>query len=211
MPLKKKTIVAKNLGKPEPEPIATRDAGVRRRQGASAQDAPGSAVAAEARSVAQAQLKGFEQAVKLFHQRKFSDARELFLKASSGPNREMAHNAELHVRMCDRRLEKPVIDLKTAEEHYNYAVAMINTRNLSDAQQHLEAALKMEPQADHLYYALALCKGLGGDIEGASENLKRAIELEPRNRIAARQDTDFATFSNQGSIQQLLFPEKTGA
>jgi len=210
MPLKKKTIVAKNLGKPEPEPTVTRD-GPRRRQVPSAQDAAASAAVAEARSVAQAQLKAFEQAVKLFHSRKFSDARELFLKASGGPNREMAHNADLHVRMCDRRLEKPIVELKTAEEHYNYAVAMINTRNLTDAQQHLDAALKIEPQADHVYYALALCKGLGGDIEGATENLKRAIELEPRNRIAARQDADFATFSAQGPIQQLLFPDKTGA
>ena len=101
------------------------------------------AAAAEARAAAQqAQLKSFEQAVRLFHTRKFSDARELFVKAITGPNREMAHNAELHIRMCDRRLEKPLVDLKTAEEHYNYAVAMINARNSVDAQQHLEAALK---------------------------------------------------------------------
>ena len=103
-----------------------------------------------------------------------------------------------------------LVDLKTAEEHYNYAVAMINARNLSDAQQHLEAALKLEPQADHVLYALALAKGLAGDIDGAHEHLKRAIDLEPRNRISARQDADFATFSSQPQIQQLLFPDKTG-
>src|SRR5947207_1750257 len=210
MSLKKKTTVAKTTGRSEPEPAVSRDGPSRRRPAASGQDAALSAAAVETRAVAQAQLKSFEQAVRLFHARKFAEARELFVKASGGPNREMAHNAELHIRMCDRRLEKPVVDLKTAEEHYNYAVAMINARNLSDAQQHLEAALKLEPQADHLYYALALSKGLGGDIEGASENLKRAIELEPRNRIAARQDADFATFSSQGPIQQLLFPDKTG-
>ncbi len=123
----------------------------------------------------------------------------------------MAHNAVLHIRMCDARLEKPAVNLKTAEEHYNYAVAMINARNLADAQQHLEAALAMEPKADHVLYALALAKGLAGDIDGAHEHLKRAIDLEPRNRISARQDADFATFSSQPQIQQLLFPDKTGA
>jgi tetratricopeptide (TPR) repeat protein len=211
MPLKKKTTVAKNIGKSEPEPVVTRDGPSRRRPAASAQDSAALAAAAEARAAAQGQLKSFEQAVRLFNARKFAEARELFVKASGGTNREMAHNAELHVRMCDRRLEKPVVDLKTAEEHYNYGVAMINARNLSDAQQHLEAALKLEPQADHVLYALALARGLAGDIDGAYESLKRAIDLEPRNRISARQDADFATFSNQPQIQQLLSPDKTGA
>ncbi|PYT29363.1 MAG: hypothetical protein DMG58_16425 [Acidobacteria bacterium] len=211
MSLKKKTTVAKTTGRSEPEPAVSRDGPSRRRPAASGQDAALSAAAVETRAVAQAQLKSFEQAVRLFHARKFAEARELFVKASGGPNREMAHNAELHIRMCDRRLEKPVVDLKTAEEHYNYAVAMINARNLSDAQQHLEAALKLEPQADHVLYALALAKGLAGDIDGAHEHLKRAIDLEPRNRISARQDADFAAFSSQPQIQQLLFPDKTGA
>jgi tetratricopeptide (TPR) repeat protein len=209
MPFKKKTNVAKNTGRTEPEPAVSHDG--RRRPAGSAPESPGGAAAAEARAAAQAQLKGFEQAVRLFHSRKFADARELFVKAAAGPNREMAHNAELHIRMCDSRLQKPVVDLRTAEEHYNYGVAMINARNLADAQQHLEAALKLEPRADHVYYALALSKGLAGDVEGAYENLKRAIDLEPRNRIAARQDADFAGIANQPQIHQLLFPDKTGA
>jgi len=208
MPLKKKTTVAKTSARNEPEPVVNRDSS-RRRPVASASEA-GAGAAAEARILAEAQLKSFEQAIRLFNARKFAQARELFAKAAAGPNREMAHNADLHVRMCDSRLEKPVVQLKTAEELYKYAIAMINTRNLADAQQHLETALKLEPAADYLYYALALCKGLAGDIDGAHENLKRAIDLEPRNRISARQDADFAGMINQPQIQQLLFPEKTG-
>jgi tetratricopeptide (TPR) repeat protein len=206
--LSKKTTVANKTGKPEFEPTVIRDGPARRRPGNAAQDA---ATAADARAVAQAQLKSFEQAIRLFHARKFEEARDLFTKAVNGPNREMGHNAELHIRMCNRRLEKPVVEFKTAEDHYNYGVALVNARNLADAQQHLETALKLEPNADHVYYALALCKGLSDDIDGAYENLKRAIDLEPRNRISARQDADFATFSNQPQIQQLLFPDKSGA
>ena len=185
-----------------------REVPARRRMAFAAAD---SASGAEARNAAQAQLKFFEQAVRLFHARKFAEAREQFEKAQGGPNREMAHNAELHIRMCDRRLDQPAVDLKTAEDHYNYAVTMINARNLPEAHQHLESALKLEPQADYVLYALALCKGLAGDLDGAHDNLKRAIELEPRNRIAARQDADFALFSDQPQMQQLLFPEKTGS
>ena len=200
--------MAKNTGRSESESGTNREGASRRRLAFATQDP---ASVAEARNAAQAQLKSFEQAVRLFHAQKFAEARELFVTATGGPNREMAHNAELHVRMCDRRLERSAVELKTAEEHYNYGVAMINVRNLTEALQHLEAALKLEPQADHIYYALALSKGLAGDVDGAHENLKRAIELEPRNRIAARQDVDFALFSDQPQIQQLLFPDKTGS
>jgi tetratricopeptide (TPR) repeat protein len=200
--------VAKNTGRSEPEHATNREGANRRRLALATPDA---ASLAEARNAAQAQLKSFEQAVRLFHTRKFAEARELFGTATGGPNREMAHNAELHIRMCDRRLQKPAVELKTAEDHYNYGVAMINVRNLAEASQHLEAALKLEPQADHIYFALALSRGLAGDLDGAHQNLKRAIDLDPRNRIAARQDADFALFSDQPQIQLLLFPDKTGS
>lgn len=163
---------------------------------------------AEARIAAQTQLKSFEQAIRLFHARKFAEARDQFMKATDGPNREMAHNAQLHIRMCDRRLVTPSVELKTAEDHYNYAITLINSRALNTAQQHLETALKMDSGADYVHYALALCRGLSGDLQGACENLRRAIELQPRNRVAARQDADFASFASFPGIQQLLFPDK---
>jgi hypothetical protein len=77
MPLKKKTAVAKSTGKPDPEPPVRLDGPARRRPETAA-----SAAAAEARSLAQAQLKAFEQAVRLFHAAKFADAREQFAKAA---------------------------------------------------------------------------------------------------------------------------------
>ena len=126
----------------------------------------------------------------------------------NGPDRGLAHNAEVHIRMCDRRLEKPVLSLKTADEHYNYAITLINLRELGTARQHLQTALKQEPYADHVYYALALCCGLAGDQQGAYENLKRAIDLEPLNRMRAKQDVDFASISKQPPLDDLLFTEK---
>lgn len=156
------------------------------------------------------QLKAFEAAMRLFHTRNFRGARDLFRNATQGADRGIAHRAELHVRMCERRLEEPALVLRTAEEHYNYAVTMINTRNLDVARQHLMSALAQEPRADHVYYALALCDGLSGDLQGAYENLKRAIDLQPSNRISARQDTDFASIANQPPLDRLLFPERKG-
>ena len=39
---------------------------------------------------------------------------------------------------------------------------------------------------------------------------RRAIELEPRNRILARQEADFAHLANQAPFDHLLYPEKKG-
>ena len=156
------------------------------------------------------QLAAFEAAMKLFHARKLKEAREQFVLAMEGPEKDVAQRAQLHIAMCDRRLEQAPVQLQSAEEHYNYGVALINSRNIGEARKHLDAALRMSPDTDHIHYALALAQALGGDFPGAFENLKRAIELEPRNRIIARQDADFAPLANQPPFDSLLYPEKKG-
>ena len=154
------------------------------------------------------QLATFEAAMKLFHARKLQEARELFQTAAAGPERDVAQRANLHVAMCDRRLQQSSVNLQSAEDYYNYGVALLNTRNVAEARQHLERALELSPEADHVHYALGLARALGGDVSGAYENLKRAIELEPRNRIIARQDVDFAPLANQPPFDSLIYPEK---
>ncbi|HWB87260.1 MAG TPA: tetratricopeptide repeat protein [Bryobacteraceae bacterium] len=154
------------------------------------------------------QLASFEAAMKLFHARKLHEARELFRRAAEGPERDVANRARLHSAMCDRRLEQARVDLNSAEDYYNYGVALINTRNLEEARKHLEKALEMSPGSDHIHYALALSQALSGETGKAYENLRRAIEIEPRNRIIARQDVDFAPLANQPPFDGLLYPEK---
>jgi tetratricopeptide (TPR) repeat protein len=168
------------------------------------------AVAVAQPLTAATQLSSFEAAMKLFHARKLQEARELFQTAAEGPERDVAQRAKLHIAMCDRRLQQATVALKSAEDYYNYGVALLNARNVADARSHLEKALAMAPGADHIHYALALAQALSGDSANAYENLKRAIELEPRNRIIARQDADFAPLANQPPFDVLLYPEKKG-
>jgi hypothetical protein len=74
----------------------------------------------------------------------------------------------------------------------------------------LVLALAQAPQADYLFYALALARGLAGDLHAAHAYLRRSIELDPRNRIAARNDPDFAAFARLSPVAELLYPERTG-
>jgi len=159
-------------------------------------------------SGAKTQFDAFERAIQLLHKRSFRDAKEMFEKARIGPNLEIAVNATTHVRMCERRLAAPLPEPKSSEEHYNYAIALINLRNLDEARRHVEIALKMEPRADHVHYAMGVCMALSGDAQGAYDSLKRAIELQPRNRMVARQDSDLEGVSHHPRIGKLLYPEQ---
>ncbi len=156
-------------------------------------------------SAAEAQLRRYEEAYRLFRSQSYPLAKTAFELAIDGPQRELTHNARLHVAMCERRMQSSQVDFSTAEEHYNYAISRLNVRDLSVARRHFEAALAMAPSGDHIFYGLSLCCGLGGDYQGCYENLKRAIDLQPRNRLVARQDPDFNTIVQHPVFHQLLY------
>ncbi len=158
---------------------------------------------------AQEQSRLFEEGIALFQAREFRRARECFAQAALGPVREIAHAARLRVLICERRLSTAEPRLETAEDHYNYAIALMNERRWEEAEKYLDRALAQNPKGDHLYYALALCRGSRGDLEGACNFMKRAIELQPRNLVAARNDPDFAQFSQQPPLSELLNPDKS--
>jgi tetratricopeptide (TPR) repeat protein len=137
------------------------------------------------------QLTVFGEAARLFHRGEFVEARLRFQNAASGPNREVAHTARLHIRMCEQRIAASMPDLRTAEDRYNYAIALINQRKLAAADEQLKKAVAEQPGADHYHYALALSRGLQGDLRAAADHLRQAIDINPRNRAAARTDPDF--------------------
>jgi tetratricopeptide (TPR) repeat protein len=138
------------------------------------------------------QMESFTQGMRLLHARQFQQAQEFFRAAQGGPDRTVAQRAGIHALTCERLFESAGLKLSTADDHYNYAVTLLNARELAAAQVHLELALEADATADHVLYALAACQSLAGDFQRAYTNLRRAIDLQPRNRRAAREDTDFS-------------------
>jgi tetratricopeptide (TPR) repeat protein len=153
------------------------------------------------------QARLFDEAKAKFLKRDFAGAREVFRKATTGPDVALAHAAAMHVNMCDRRLNQPAAPT-TPEEHYTAGVAALNGGSLVEAERLLTHALKSNDQAGHYHYALALCLGLKGDLDGCHRHLARAIDLEPDNRITARNDSDFQMLARQSPIKELLHAEK---
>ena len=55
----------------------------------------------------------------------------------------------------------------------------------------LRGILSAYPEADYAYYGLAVLDSITGRAQGCLDNLARAIELNPKNRLQARSDNDF--------------------
>jgi tetratricopeptide (TPR) repeat protein len=150
----------------------------------------------------------FESGLQLFNQNQFSKAKALFEKLTDNPVRELAERARVYVNICEQRLMRAAPQLKTAEELYNYAVGLANEGNPEAAEEHLRKALKLSPQSDYIYYALATTYAQRDNIDGALENLLKAIELNERNRYQAQNDADFANLLEDPRFTELLYPEK---
>jgi tetratricopeptide (TPR) repeat protein len=206
MPLKKKTPMPKSAEKRNVEEASPPQGAKNGQPGRAAAGKMGTAV--PPRAAGPSQMQSFEEGMRLFHARHFLQASEFFLQAARGQDRAVTHRAALHARMCQQRLASGAPVPATPEEHYNYAIALINSRELANAQKHLRAALEAGPTADHVLYAMATCQSLGGELQAAYENLKRAIDLQPRNRLAARQDPDFAAMADHPAFIRLVYPDR---
>src|ERR1035437_2100821 len=146
-------------------------------------EAPRRGAAAAAQSLdGQGQRAAFEAAMKLFHARNWREARDLFLRATKGPERDVAQRAQLHGAMCDRRLEQAAPVLRTAEEYYNYGVALMNARDVGAAREHLEAALRLAPGSGPIPHAPGGGRAPGGGAGAGGSPGRRAREYEARHR-----------------------------
>ena len=159
----------------------------------------------------QAQLKTYDEALALFHQQKFAKAKQELEKVLEGPSKELADRAKMHLKIAEQRM-KPSSEQnpKTADEHYQRGVAMMNIGRWDDARESLLKARKASPKADYIHYALAALDCLTGEADSAMANLKVAIELRPENRFHARNDEDFAFLQEDPRFTELLYPEKDG-
>lgn len=163
------------------------------------------------RQAQQRQITQYEKAVKYFHGRKFVRALSFFDQVGEGPNDALRNRARVYAQICRSRREGRKARLKTADDHYNYAVKLMNDRRLDEADQHLERALKLEASADHIHYARGVVRALKGDLAGAFECLKRAITLDSKNRYLALHDADLASAKSNPEIRELLHSDGRGS
>src|ERR1700722_6695682 len=76
---------------------------------------PAAGSQAQTISGADAQLRHYDEAYRLFRTQNFAQAKAAFELAIEGPQRDLTHNARLHMAMCERRMQSAPVEFPTAE------------------------------------------------------------------------------------------------
>jgi tetratricopeptide (TPR) repeat protein len=152
-------------------------------------------------------VQNYEAGLRALQEHKFEKAKASLQKALAGPNRSLADRAHVHILTCDKHLDKPVLHFKTSEEHFDFAISLMNTGDYVSAHEHFDKLLKQEPQSDYVLYGLAALHCLTGHVEESLKTLSEAIQANPALRFQARNDTDFQNLAEDPRFTELLYPD----
>jgi tetratricopeptide (TPR) repeat protein len=149
----------------------------------------------------------YQAAVQLLQQGKFEKALAAFDKLLPTAPLEIKERCQMYISTCQRQMEQSRLTFLTPEEHYDYAVSQLNTGYYEEAREQFNNILTDYPLADYALYGLALLDAITGHTQDCLENLARAIELNPKNRLQARADNDFQSMADDPRFTELLYPE----
>ena len=152
-------------------------------------------------------LKDYQSALQLMQENKFEKARALFEKLKHDAPPELVERVRMYQCVCERRSARPSLNFASPEEHYDYAVSLLNSGSFEDARDQFDAILATHPDADFAHYGIALLHSMTGQNEEALEHLGRAIALNASFRIQARTDPDFTDMVDDPRFTELLYPE----
>ncbi len=154
-----------------------------------------------------AAFQHYESAVQLLQSGKYEKALAAFEKLLATAPAQLAERCKMYVATCKRQLAQSQLSFLTPEEHYDYAVSQLNTGYYEEAREHFNLILEDYPEADFAHYGLALLDSITGRSQDCLNNLARAIELNPKNRLQARADNDFQSMVDDPRFTELLYPE----
>lgn len=154
-------------------------------------------------------VQNYEAGLKAMQEHKFERAKGLLEKIIANGPRELADRARMHLSTCNQQLNEGANSFKSHEEHFDYAVSLLNSGQYDQARTHLEKILKQNPKADFAFYGMAVVDCLTGQVESSLKHLSDAIRMNPQNRFQARNDSDFQNMADDPRFTELLYPEPT--
>jgi tetratricopeptide (TPR) repeat protein len=153
-------------------------------------------------------LQSYESGLRAMQEHKFDKAKPHFQKVIGGPSKELSDRASVHLSTCNQHIERSTANqFKTPEEHFDYAVSLMNLGDYVTAREHLDKLLKQAPKADYVIYGLAALDCLTGHVEDSLRRLDEALRLNPQLRFQARNDSDFQNLAEDPRFTELLYPD----
>jgi tetratricopeptide (TPR) repeat protein len=153
-------------------------------------------------------LQSYEAGLRAMQEHKFDKAKPHFQKVIGGLSKELIDRATVHLNICNQHLERSTAtQFKTPEEHFDYAVSLMNVGDYVTAREHLEKLLKQNAKADYVLYGLAALDCLTGHVEESLRRLDEALRLNAHLRFQARNDSDFQNLAEDPRFTELLYPD----
>jgi len=153
-------------------------------------------------------LQSYEAGLRAMQEHKFDKAKPHFQKVITGPSKELIDRANVHLNICNQHLEKTsATQFKTPEEHFDYAVSLMNVGDYVTAREQLDKLLKANAKADYVVYGLAALECLTGHVEDSLRHLDEALRLNAQLRFQARNDSDFQNLAEDPRFTELLYPD----
>jgi tetratricopeptide (TPR) repeat protein len=149
----------------------------------------------------------YEAALRLMQEGKYDKAHAAFERMLAGGAGDLSERARMYSNACLLQTAKGKTTFASHEEHYDYAVSLLNDGNYEDAREQFTLILKANDKADYALYGLAVLSSMTGDSHQCLEHLTEAIRQNPRNRIQARADSDFQDMADDPRFTELLYPE----
>jgi tetratricopeptide (TPR) repeat protein len=152
-------------------------------------------------------IKDYEAGLRALQEHKFDKARASLQKVLGAPDKALVDRAQVHIATCDLHVEKPALQFKTSEEHFDYTISLLNTGEYDTAREHFEKLLKQDAKCDYVLYGLAALHCLTGHLEDSLRTLNEAIQANPALRFQARNDGDFQNLAEDPRFTELLYPD----
>ncbi len=161
----------------------------------------------DGRMTAGSAAQSFTAAVQFLQQGKFDKALATFEKLEAEAPTEFRERCRMYATACRRQMQHLRRQFNSPEEHFDYAISRLNTGDYEEARDEFAAILAAHPQADYVYYGLAVLEAMLGRTQECLECLARSIDINPRNRVQARVDNDFQNMLDDPRFTELLYPE----
>jgi tetratricopeptide (TPR) repeat protein len=151
-------------------------------------------------------IRAFEHAIKIFNRHDFERARHAFetLIERFPDEPDVLARARAYLAICRHRLDQSPAPPRTVEALYDRGVIELNRGQIGQAILLFERALRLDPAADHIVYALASAYAKGGDADRALDALRQCIRKNETYRIQARRDPDFRSLYTNEDFQNLV-------
>jgi tetratricopeptide (TPR) repeat protein len=153
-------------------------------------------------------LQNYETGLRALQEHKFDKAKPWFQKVLAGGSKDLSDRAAIHLSICNQHLERSATtQFKTVEEHFDYAVSLMNVGDYVTAREHIEKLVKQAPKTDFVVYGLAALDCLTGHVEDSLKHLDEALRLNAGLRYQARNDSDFHNLAEDPRFTELLYPD----